>query len=333
MQLASRCAAALIALGVACDLQSASAQKQFVAADVMYTATAENTMGSEYRTATAEGIPADWKSPVDYTTGTVYARYEIIAKPDATKTLYNMCFLIVDKLSCLPYPPSYTAKGTYNFSAPFKDFWQFDVVDWTKGASKVVLVMKDENGKAATGDPKFYPTTIHVTMTVVPAGGTYTPPPKTNPPLDTPTPPAAGAKAPAGGAGGKGAGGMTASKAGSGGQASGPATPDGSPATPGSSPPATGPLPPAAARGSAGTSGARAASTGAAASGGVLGVAGSNADAAGRSVHDYLASDSSCAAGGGGAGAGGQLWYACLIGALVLGRRAQLRRRARVLAD
>jgi hypothetical protein len=63
----------------------------------------------------------------------------------------------------------------------------------------------------------------------------------------------------------------------------------------------------------------------------VLGLAGSNADAAGRSVHDYLASDSSCAAGGG--GAGGQLWYACLVGALVLGRRAQLRRRARMLAD
>jgi hypothetical protein len=43
--------------------------------------------------------------------------------------------------------------------------------------NQVALILKDENGTKVQGDPAFYPTTIHVTITIVAKGSTYVPPP------------------------------------------------------------------------------------------------------------------------------------------------------------
>jgi hypothetical protein len=153
----------------------ARAQQQVVVTDVTYTATADNTMDSHYRVSPGAGTPANWRSPVDYASGTAYVRLEVLTKPSTQKTIYNICFE-GNQAACMGYPPAYTAPGTYDFSFAFSTFWQYSAVDWTKGVQKVALILKNENGDKVQGDANFYPTMIHVVITLVAPGGTYVPP-------------------------------------------------------------------------------------------------------------------------------------------------------------
>ena len=41
---------------------------------------------------------------------------------------------------------------------------------------QIALILKDENGTKVQGDPAFYPTQIHITLTIVAPGSTYVPP-------------------------------------------------------------------------------------------------------------------------------------------------------------
>jgi hypothetical protein len=151
--------------------------QQFVAADLTYTATTQNTTNSEYRIPVLAGVPANWKSPVDYTQGMAYVRFEVLDKPSDAKTVYNVCFALAGStLSCMPYSPVFTAKGVNNFSAPFSAFWNGDMVDWTMGVMQIVLVLKDDTGKLVQGDANYYPSTIKTHLTIVAPGATYVPP-------------------------------------------------------------------------------------------------------------------------------------------------------------
>jgi hypothetical protein len=151
--------------------------QQFIAADLTYTATTQNTTNSEYRVPVLAGAPANWKSPVDYTQGMAYVRFEVLDKPSDAKTLYNVCFALAgSKLSCMPYSPVFTGKGVNNFSAPFSAFWNADMVDWTMGVMQIVLVLKDDTGKLVQGDANYYPSTIKTQLTLVAPGATYVPP-------------------------------------------------------------------------------------------------------------------------------------------------------------
>ena len=153
----------------------ARAQQQLVVVDAMYTATAQNTTDSHYRVAPLSGTPNNWRSPVDYASGTAYVRFEVVSKPSSLKTLFNVCFE-GNQAACMGYPPPYTAPGTYDFSYAFNTFWQYGAVEWNKGIKNVALILKNEAGDKVQADPKFYPTTIHVVITLVPPGGKYVPP-------------------------------------------------------------------------------------------------------------------------------------------------------------
>ena len=168
----------VFATGFVCDARPVQAQQQVVVTDVTYTATTANTMDSHYRVSPAAGTPSNWRSPVDYASGTAFVRLEVLTKPSTQKTIYNICFE-GNQAACMGYPPAYTAPGTYDFSFAFSTFWQYSVVDWTKGVQKVALILKNENGDKVQGDAQFYPTMIHVTITLVAPGSTYVPPPMT----------------------------------------------------------------------------------------------------------------------------------------------------------
>jgi hypothetical protein len=208
--------------------------QQRIVIDETYTATAQNTTESHYRIKPLASTPSNWRSPVDYTSGMVRVRAEVLEKPSDKKTLVNICFEGNAK-SCMPYPPAYTAPGIYNFSAPFGAFWQFDKLDWTKGIQNVAVVLKTETEVEAQGDPLYYPAKMHVTITLVPptsadddagaapprdagaAPDAGRPDAAVTPPADAgkidatvampaagakPTPPAAGTTAPSGGSSG-----------------------------------------------------------------------------------------------------------------------------------
>ena len=154
----------------------AHALDQFVLVDVTYTATAQNTSDSHYRVDPSGNTPTNWRSPVDFTGGKAYVHLEVLEKPSSEKTIYNICFDGASNSTCMGYPPAYTMTGTYDFSFAFNTFWQYDSYNWDKGVKDVALILKDNGGTKVQGDAKFYPTKIHVTISVVPAGEMYQPP-------------------------------------------------------------------------------------------------------------------------------------------------------------
>jgi hypothetical protein len=194
---------------------------QVVLIDLTYEATAQNTTDSHFPGMPAANVPKNLKSPIDYSMGTVYLRFEVLTKPSAAETLYNVCFQNPSNYACLPYPPSYTATGVYNFNTKFSALWQVAMVDWTMGVTEVQLILKDKTEAKVQGDAMFYPYKTHVTITLVSPGATYVPP-------DMPAAGAGGsAAAGSGGAGSGGTGGMggrsgaAGSRAGSGGAGAG----------------------------------------------------------------------------------------------------------------
>ncbi len=150
--------------------------EQFVVVDETYTATAANTDDSHYRVNPRAGTPTNWRSPVDFASGRAHARLEVLEKPSTRKTLYNICYEATPSYACMAYSPAYTAPGVYDFEFPFSTFYQYSMVDWSKGVRKVALILKDENEIKKQGDAAFYPTKIHITITIVAPGSTYVPP-------------------------------------------------------------------------------------------------------------------------------------------------------------
>jgi hypothetical protein len=192
-------------------VSSRAQAEQFVLIDLTYEATTANTMDSNFPGTPAANIPKNLKTPIDYASGTAYVRYEVLTKPSAAKTLYNVCFKNASNYACLGYGPAYTATGTYNYSGAFSSFWQGDLVDWSMGISEVMLILKDETEVKVQGNAMFYPTKMRVTITIVAPGSTYVPP-------DAPAAGAGGSSA--SGAGGSGGAGMGA-RGGAGGAGSG----------------------------------------------------------------------------------------------------------------
>lgn len=165
--------AAVFGLWALLSASAAHAQQQFLLLDTTYTATSQNTNDSHFETNPASGIPSNWQSPTDYTQGKAYVELDILQKPSDQSTLYNVCFTNDSGAACLPYPPAYTATGHIAWSANFTDFWNFKVVDWTKGVTKVELILKDTMENKKQGDAAFYPYTAHVVISIVPQGAKY----------------------------------------------------------------------------------------------------------------------------------------------------------------
>lgn len=269
--------------------------QQFVLVDVEYTATSANTMDSHYRVKPKDGIPANWRSPVNYANGKVYVELEVEEKPGNKNTYYNICIENNSNPACLPYM-MYTATGKYKANFNFSDFWQYDMVDWTMGCTVVSLILKDETETKQQGSPDFYPYKAHVVLTVVPPGGTYVPPSMGGGAAGSP---AAGS---GGSAGKAGSGGMSASTAGKGGSGGSSATAAGKGGSGGMS---------ASSGGKGGSGGSSATTAGKGGSGGSSssssGKAGSSGGAAGKSSSESGASGGSSAANGGSDGSAGTL--------------------------
>jgi hypothetical protein len=168
--------AAVLGLWVVLSASAAHAQQQFLLLDTSYTATAQNTSDSHFAATPRDGIPGNWKSPTDYTQGKAYVELDIQQKPSAVSTLYNICFENDSGAACLPYGPAYTMTGHTAWSADFPSFWNFDVVDWTKGVTKVSLILKDAMENKKQGDADFYPYQAHVVISIVPKGMSYVAP-------------------------------------------------------------------------------------------------------------------------------------------------------------
>ena len=206
------CALALLLGGAG----PALAQDQFVLVDSTFTMTTMNTMQSQYAIAPLPAAPDSWKTPLDWSRGSMHVRFEILEKPGNAKTLTNVCFETGGVLTCQPYPPPYTAKGVFTSDDRLTTFWQYSVFDWSKKIDHVIVVIKDENGKIVQGSSTFYPSKMRVTVTIIPPGKAYKETPVTEMeddagmPLTAPKSDAGVTPRPAGSSSSSGAAGMRA---------------------------------------------------------------------------------------------------------------------------
>lgn len=137
--------------------------------------------------------PRDWTSPVDYRSGTVHIRIEVLDRPDSGEpTQWSLCYIPNrgqgNGYGCTGIGP-YTAKGVYEKDVSMKSFWQNDAIIWTEGIKQMDLVMKDKDGVHAHKHPepeKFFPTRVRITMIQVSAGSKYDPSLVPNIPHDKP---------------------------------------------------------------------------------------------------------------------------------------------------
>jgi hypothetical protein len=155
---------------------AARAQNQIEILDATYTATTANTSDSHYWFPPDDGTPDNWASPIDFAGGRAHVRFEVIDKPSDTPTLLNVCFEGTPTYACLPYSPLYTDEDVYDFEYPFSAFYQGDQVDGAHGTDQIAFILKDEDEIKRQGDPNFYPTTIHVTVSLLTEDATYVPP-------------------------------------------------------------------------------------------------------------------------------------------------------------
>ena len=271
--------------------QPVHAQDQVTILDVMYTATKDNTSDSHYRVMQKAGTPTNWRSPIDYAAGKMHARVDVISKPSNKKTLFNICFEGTPSYACLPYQPMpYTGTGVFEWEPSLPGIYQYNMVDWSKPISKIALILKDEAQNKPQGSPDFYPTTLHVTLTLVRPGATFKPPaiiaPDAGMPKDAGMPDAGDEDPIAGSGGSSRSGSGGSSRAGSGGSNAGSGGSGGSGGNGGSGAPIVPPMRPMAGSGGTGGSGGGRAGSGgnagaSAGSGGMVGAAASGAAAQG----------------------------------------------------
>jgi len=168
-------AAALVAVG--CLYGSVAQAEQFIVTDVSYTHSKDTTTDSHYRVAPLPGSPSNWKSPVDYAAGSVRVSLEVKTKPTDTATKFQICFEGSPGYGCTDQSPTYTKTGTYEWTTKFSSFYLGNGgPDWSKGVSKVALILKDTNNNKPQGDAKYVPTDLHVQVAILSSGATFAPP-------------------------------------------------------------------------------------------------------------------------------------------------------------
>jgi hypothetical protein len=182
---------ALLGAGFAAFAASGVARaEQVVVFDAHWTHTAE-TPDSHYRLPPLEGTPANWVSPVNYANGTAHVHLEVLTKPTATPTKFQVCFEATPTYACTAQSDQYTTTGVLDWATPFAAFWSppNESVDWTQGTRNIAAILKDTvNGKpsAANVGPEtaalYTPTEVRMVVTLVSPGGDYVPPDPYEPP-------------------------------------------------------------------------------------------------------------------------------------------------------
>lgn len=157
---------------------SVARAEQFVVTDVSYTHSKDTTMDSHYRVAPLPGSPTNWKSPVDYASGSVHVLLEVKTKPAGdTPTKFQICFEGTPGYGCTDQSPTYTKTGTYEWTTKFSSFYLGNGgPDWSKGVSKVALILKDTNNNKPQGDAKYVPSDLRVQVALITNGASFAPP-------------------------------------------------------------------------------------------------------------------------------------------------------------
>ncbi len=137
--------------------------------------------------ATSDGAQKNWRTPTNYAEGTVYQRLEVSRKPSTEAVNYQLCLVPNDAIAVKPACSladglEFSDIGTYTAEQPLAEFYGYDDIDWKKGISNLMVILRDKNGNpinAAFAEELgisldlFYPMEVRYTVVLVPKGGVF----------------------------------------------------------------------------------------------------------------------------------------------------------------
>src|SRR5690606_7911251 len=136
--------ALLTALATWASFAASARADQVTVVDVTYEHSAETTHDSHLIVEPLPGTPGNLRSPVDWASGTAYVRLEVLTKPTDVPTRYQVCFNGSPTYACTHQAPPYTTTGVYTWATPFREMWQGERVDWSRGLGDTLsLILKD----------------------------------------------------------------------------------------------------------------------------------------------------------------------------------------------
>lgn len=154
-------------------LASPVAAQQFIITDVTYTHSGATTSDSHYRVAPLAGSAKNWKSPIDYASGSAHVLLEVKTKPTDTPTKFQICFEGTPSYCCTDQSIAYTKPGIYQWTTQVVKFYYGGDVDFSKGFGKVALILKNTTNGKPQGDPNYVPTDLRVEVAIMAPGVSY----------------------------------------------------------------------------------------------------------------------------------------------------------------
>ena len=125
-----------------------------------------------------------------YSLGTLYQKIEVLSKPSSEPVQYQLCLVPNDDISVQPACTrasglSFSEPGVYQFEQSISSLSQYDAIDWSKGISDLILVLKDKDGYPVDNRYFFsndgtsldmslyYPMQVRYSAVLVPAGSQF----------------------------------------------------------------------------------------------------------------------------------------------------------------
>jgi tetratricopeptide (TPR) repeat protein len=129
----------------------------------------------------AKHLDVDLLEPTRYAIGTVYQRLEVIQKPSDEQVYYQFCIIADNNITVKPACSdmeglSFTGAGVVEVSQALDSFTNYRDIDWRKGVSEFILILRDEDGNPIDGSSQpglFYPMTVRYSAMLVPEGETF----------------------------------------------------------------------------------------------------------------------------------------------------------------
>lgn len=126
--------------------------------------------------------PLNWVSPVNYRTGKVHIRLEVLEKAAGGQSQgWGLCYVGNAGSYGCPYTDYYTGVGVYERDVKMDSFYNNATIDWSKGIKQVDLVYTINN--SGQGHVHFFPdlkekttpTKVRITLVQLSEGSTYDP--------------------------------------------------------------------------------------------------------------------------------------------------------------
>lgn len=108
------------------------------------------TGSAAYSFFSAPDSLGSFTAPVDYASGTVHQRLEVLSKPSAEPVRYQLCLVpknISVRPACSNAELSFSGTGVYESTQPLSSFSNYSGIDWESGIDDVMLVVKDGEGR------------------------------------------------------------------------------------------------------------------------------------------------------------------------------------------